>query len=134
MVSSGNLVRVNLGTLATAGQAVIQITVKPQSAGVITNTAVVESDYQDLAITNNTQITTTTVLPLPLLSIREVPGNRVRISWPVALTNYALQFKPALADPNLNRSNVVGTVTISGNEQTLTETNSDSARFYRLQK
>src|SRR6185436_19766021 len=84
----GNLGQLNIGSLAT-----LTLTVSPQNAGLITNSVTVRSDYNDPALTNNSATATTTVLPLPILSIRQSSSNRVRVSWPAALSNLQLQYK-----------------------------------------
>ena len=131
LATNGNPIIGALGTLANGGTVTVTLTVAPQMVGTITNTASAGSDYQDPAPANNTASTTTTVLPLPLLSIRWLPPNRVEVSWPVALSNYALQFKNTLAT-NGGWSSATSAPVISGNERVVTETNPGPRRFYRL--
>ena len=77
--------------------------------------------------------TATFVQPLPLLSIRRSQADRVRVSWPVALSNFTLQYLPAFSMTNY-WSNVTTTVSPVGEENVVTETNAQPARFYRLQQ
>jgi large repetitive protein len=125
-----------LGAISSLGvgvSATITLTVGTQLAGTITNTVRVASDYADPVSTNNLRAVSTTVLPLPVLSIRRVPPNQVRISLPVMLTNYVLQARSTLP-PAGTWTNITAAPVISGNERVITETNSSAARFYRLRQ
>lgn len=59
--AAGQAVTCNLGTLASAGNATISITVRATAVGVITNTASVRSDTPDPRTDNDTDQETTTV-------------------------------------------------------------------------
>jgi hypothetical protein len=72
------------------------------------------------------------VEPLALLLIGLL-ADQVRISWPVTLTNYVLQFEDGLA-PNPQWLSVTSAPVISGDVKFVTETNAAPARFYRLQR
>ena len=109
----------------------VTLTVKPTFAGVITNIATVTSGYPDPAPTNNSTNLPTTVLPLPVLSVGLLSGNQVRLSWPLALSNYVLEYKPSLAAGAL-WSGVTSAPAISGAENVVIETNTVVSRFYRL--
>jgi uncharacterized repeat protein (TIGR01451 family) len=126
-------ITVNFGTLAANQWATLLISVIPNSPGTITNRTDIASDYPDPVTANNAAILTTTVLPLPILHIQLSATNRVRLSWPAALSNYTLQFRPSL-DPGVFWSNVVRTPTVVGSERVLTESTSNSASFYRLKQ
>jgi hypothetical protein len=133
LVTGGNPITGNLGTLGVGNSATIVITVAPQAVGTITNSVSVASDYTDNVTMNNTASVTTIVSPLPLLSIQRLAGDQVRISWPVALTNFGLQFKTSLNSTNAWSNNATAPV-ISGSENVVTETNFEAAKFYRLRK
>jgi len=73
-------------TVATGGSVTVILTVTPQSTGTITNKASLGSGYSDPAPANNNASITTTVIPLPILSVGLLSANVVRLSWPVQLT------------------------------------------------
>jgi uncharacterized repeat protein (TIGR01451 family) len=133
LVTNANPITGNLGNLLQYGSAFITLTTAPQTPGLIIDSAQVSSDFSDPGLTNNSATYTNYVLPLPLVSIRTLAGNRVRVSWPVALTNYGLQYTPALTTLSA-WSNVTSQPGISGSESFITESNSSPARFYRLLK
>lgn len=122
-----------LGEIKAGASATVTLTVTAQSPGTITNIATVASLYADPGPTNNSATNTTYVQPLPVLDIRRVGVDRIRISWPAALTNYGLETRPIL-EPVLAWSNIVTLPDIEGSEYRLTETNSEAMRFYRLRR
>jgi hypothetical protein len=131
LTTNSNPILGSLGLLPNGGTAYITLTVAPQTAGLITNTVGAGSDYPDPAPTNNTATAVTTVLPLPILSIRFILPNLVRISWPAALSNYfSLQSRNALLTDSW--AGVSNAPVISGNERVVTQTNSGAMKFYRL--
>jgi len=71
------------------------------------------------------------VLPLPVLSAGLLSGNVVRLSWPVQLTNFVLEYKASLP-PGTMWSTVITTPSISDNERVVLETNLVAMKFYRL--
>lgn len=121
-----------LGIITNGTPVIVTLTVVPHALGPITDTVSVASDNPDPASTNNTFNAITTVLPLPILSIQRTNNNRLNISWQVALTNFGLQAKDTLSTNAW--SNVITAPVISGNQNIVTETNSDGSRFYRLKK
>jgi len=131
LATNNNPIIGHFGAIAVGGSVTVTLTVVPQTVGVITNTAAVGADLADPALGNNSGTVTTTVLPLPLLSIRLLSANRVMLSWPVALTNYALEFKRVLSTTT-PWSNVTTAVSISGNQKVVVETNTGAMSFYRL--
>ena len=68
-----------------------------------------------------------------LLSVGLLSENVVRLSWPVQLTNFVLEYKPNLSSGTM-WSSVTTTPSISGNERVVLETNAVAAKFYRLRK
>ncbi len=129
--NSTNPIKGTISSLAIGAGAIITLTVAPQTAGTITNTATVGNANTDPGLSNNLQIATTTVLPLPLLSIRLISANRVRLSWPLVLSNFSLQSKPQLGT-NFFWSNVITAPTETTDEKVVIETNTSPSRFYRL--
>ena len=133
LMTNGNPILGSFPTVATGGSVTVTLTVTPQSTGAITNKASIGSGYSDPAPANNTASITTTVLPLPLLSVGLLSENVVRLSWPVQLTNFVLEYKPNLSSGTM-WSSVTTTPSISGNERVVLETNAVAAKFYRLRK
>jgi hypothetical protein len=111
----------------------VTITVAPQVTGNISNFVSVGSDVLDPVPANNSASILVFVLPLPRLSISALPPSQVRLSWPVELTNFLLQYNASLIN-GLQWSNSLATPAISGSQRTITDTNSGPARFYRLKQ
>jgi hypothetical protein len=119
-----------LGDIVNQGSATIVLFVQTTATGSITNVASVGSDSQDPNLGNNTVTTTTTVWPLPFLSISDLMSNGlVRISWPAPLSNFTL-----LSNTNLSTAWDIDTTarSVSGTNISVIETNLESAKFYRL--
>jgi hypothetical protein len=131
LVTNGNPIIANLGTIASGASANVSLIVAPQAIGMITNSANVTNDYTDPVSGNNTATATTTVFPLPILSIELLSADRVRLSWPLPLSNYVLQFKTVLAITN-TWQNVTSPPQMTVNENFVIETNTAASRFYRL--
>lgn len=129
--TDANPIIASLGTLNAGASATLTLTVTPQEAGWITNLAGVASGYPDPSGGDNAAQAATRVLPAPYLSIQRVADNRLRVTWPVELTNFILQFRPDLSATNA-WLNTTSTVTISGDRRGVTETNAAPSRFYRL--
>lgn len=121
-----------LGNITNGTPIVVTLTVVPHTLGAIIDTVTIASDNPDPAATNNTFSATTTVLPLPVLTIQRTNNERLNISWPVALTNFGLQGKVSLGADAW--SNVVTVPVISGDQNVVTETNNGGNKFYRLKK
>ena len=119
-----------LGDIANQSSATISLTVKPIATGLITNVASVASDAIDQNTANNTATTTTTVWPLPFLSITNLMSNDlVKISWPAPLSNFTLQFAGGLTN---TWTNDTVSRTVNGTNISVIETNIGTARFFRL--
>ena len=131
--TSGNPITGSFGQVGVGSIITVTLIVKPQALGYITNVATVASLNSDPQSINNLSTASTLVQPLPLLSIKRVATDRVRVSWPADLTNYSLTFKPLL-DPTNSWSNVLTPSAYIGNELTVTETNNQPMRIYRLQR
>jgi hypothetical protein len=131
--TNGNPITGALGNITNGTAVLVTLAVVPNTPGTIVNTANVTSDNPDPASANNTFSVTNTVSPLPLLSIRRAAPGRVTISWPVALTNFGLQFKSVLS-PGTSWSDDTTVPVISGDQKVVTETNPGTSKFYRLKK
>jgi len=122
-----------LGNITNGTAVVVTLTVVANTPGKIVDAATVASDNPDPGLANNTSSVTNSVSPLPLLSIRRAAPGRLNISWPVALTNFGLQFKTILST-GTTWSNVLTTPVISGDQRIVTETNAGGGKFYRLKQ
>jgi uncharacterized repeat protein (TIGR01451 family) len=120
-----------LGDIANQGSATIVFTVTPTAVGNITNAASVGSDSVDLNLGNNSVTTTTTVWPLPFLSITNLMTNGlVKITWPAPLSSFTL-----LSATNLSPNGWTidaATRTVGGTNISIIETTIEAAKFYRL--
>lgn len=122
-----------LGNINVGSTVIVTLIAAAQAPGMITNIASITSQYPDPNPANNSATNTTYVQPLPLLSVRRLHPDLVRVAWSSALTNYGLEFKAQLtaAEP---WSNVTSLPAIVGGEYQLTETNTAAARYYRLRR
>ncbi len=125
-----------LGTLAVGGSATVALTVRaPTAPATLTNAASVSAGDNDPVPSNNSATNLTQVLPLPLLAIQSSSNHEVLVSWPINLSSFMLQFNSGLAT-NLTWSNLTVTPVAITNAQgarySVTDTNSNPARFYRL--
>jgi len=130
LATNGNQIIASLGSVDAGGSVNLVLMVTSQTSGNITNVARVTSGYPDPVLTNNSATNITTVLPLAILSVNLLPTNRVRLSWPVALTNSSLESRTNLAQGGWSTVNVAPT--ISSNERVVIQTNSFPSSFYRL--
>jgi large repetitive protein len=122
-----------LGSITNGTPVIITLTVVPNTLGTIIDTVAIASDNPDPASGNDTFTAVTTVLPLPVLTIRSSGQSQLNILWPVALTNFGLQFNTVL-NAGVPWANVITPPVISGDQNIVTETNSGGSRFYRLRK
>jgi uncharacterized repeat protein (TIGR01451 family) len=131
--TSGNPITGNLNTINSGGpNAVVTLTVVPTAAVTLTDTASAFSAFPDPSLGNNSASVTTTVWPLPVLSISALPG-QVQISWPSVLNTFSLQSRGSL-NPGLNWSNILATPSQSGGSNIIIEPTTDAAKFYRLKQ
>jgi hypothetical protein len=133
LTTNSSLIVGTLGTIAAGASVIVTVQVTPLAPGTIVNQANVQSDFIDPNPSDNNRTTTTTVLPLPVLAIQADTNNLVRISWPGALTNFALQFSLVVQPPD-SWSNVVTPPEVVGGRNVVTETNRGGAMFYRLRQ
>jgi hypothetical protein len=130
---NGNTVISSFGTVTLGGCVTATLNLVPQAAGMLIVNTTAGSDYPDPNTYNNSMGALITVLPLPLLSIKTWPANKVRVSWPEALTNYTLQYKSPL-DPSIGWLNDPNSLTLSNNENVVIESRTNATRFYRLRQ
>ena len=130
--TNANPILGTIGTIGIGGSATVTLTVVPQVPGTIVNTASAGSDLPDSNLLNNTNSASTTVWPLPILSIALLT-NQVQVAWPMGLSNFTLQFIPALAT-NTFWSNSTLTPTISGTNLTVLDDSTNPSKFYRLKQ
>jgi len=129
----------NLGTIIAGGFVNVTLTLAAQiTNGLLrTEALLLESagagcDYPDPLPYNNSAAIVTSVLPLPLLSIRQVPTNQVRLAWPSALTNYTLQYRTSLSPDVFWFNDLAPSVT--NNENVVLESGTNGMRFFRLRQ
>jgi len=131
LATNSNPIIGTLGDLANQGSAKIILTVTPKAIGTINNIASVGSDSGDNNLANNFVTNTTTVWPLPFLSITNLMTNDlVRVSWPTQLSSFTLQ-----SSTNLSTNAWILDTTsrsTSGTNVSVIETNVGVPRFYRL--
>jgi hypothetical protein len=130
LITNSSQVIAILGSLDVGNNATVMFGVIPQIAGNVTNVAFVTSGYPDPFASNNTAVNVTTVLPLPILSVSLLSQNQIRLSWPVALTNFSLESRTNLLLGGW--SSILTAPVISGNQRVVTQTNSGAASFYHL--
>jgi uncharacterized repeat protein (TIGR01451 family) len=131
--TNGNPILFNIGTLTVFDNPTLTIEVVPQEPGMATNSVTFTSTTADPNPGNNTLERVTTVLPQPELSISAIATNQVRVSWPVAASNFILQSTPVLTN-SPPWSNVTTTPVIEGAERVVTEGGTGEAKYYRLRK
>ncbi len=122
----------NLGLLNLNSAATVTVTVAPQVIGSLQSQVSVASDYPDPQPANNWATVTSTASSLPLLSIRSLPPDRVRVAWPGDLTSYLLEYNTDLSTTNWLAA--TSPVVPVGNERVMIETNPGTIRFYRLKR
>jgi uncharacterized repeat protein (TIGR01451 family) len=131
--TNGNQVIGSLGSLASPGTITITLVVAPQSAGTIFNATTVASSYTDPATANNSTNLAVVIYPVPQLAIQPYTATQVQISWPVALTNFVLQFRTNLINGSA-WSDVATPPLTSGNQKFVIDPIDSVPRFYRLKR
>lgn len=120
----------SLGSLGQGGSASLTITGIPNNAGVtITNTTTARAGLNPVAASATT-VTTVTNFPVPL-SITVNPSALIELSWPLAASNYTLQFRTNLS-AGAAWANEPTPPATNGNSLTVTLPNTGATRFYRL--
>ena len=129
----GNRVRLSLPSLSQFNPVSVTLTWTAQQTGWFTNQARLTSTYTDPSPDDAQLALAIWVEPLPLLSIQALPHRRVRVAWPVALTNHVLQYRP-VAGPAQPWTDHPVAPTISGGERVVIETNHPAGRLFRLRR
>ncbi len=132
LATNGNVLTGSSTNFVNGASSTLLVTVQPLATGDITSSVSVSSDYPDPAPGDNTASIVTTVSPQVLLSVNTFAYG-VKISWPLALTNYSLETRDVLTS-DLSWSAVTNVPFISGEMQFILQTNTSSARFYRLHR
>jgi hypothetical protein len=129
--TNANPITGNFGTINNNSSATVTLTVAPNTVGNITNIAFDGSDLTDPNPANNFITNTTTVWPLPFLSITNLMSNNLmQVSWPAPLSGFTLQFNTNLST-NIWTSDG-SSKSVSGTNVSVIETNIGTARFFRL--
>ena len=132
LATNGNVLTGISTNFGNGASSTLFVTVQPLATGDITSSVSVSSDYPDPAPGDNTASIVTTVSPQVLLSVNTFAYG-VKISWPLALTNYSLETRDVLTS-DASWSAVTNVPFISGELQFILQTNTSSARFYRLHR
>ncbi len=130
--TNSNPITAVLGTIPSGNSAIITLTVVPQTVGNITDTAGAGSDNADPTLANNTASNVTLVWPLAVLGIQNLTSNQVKVFWPAPLSNFFLLYKTNLLVTTWN-TDLTARV-ISGTNISVTEINSNPAKFFRLKQ
>ena len=133
LATNANIITASLGTLASNGTANVTLVFAPSAVGGIGVTAAAGSINADPNTANNTVTLPGFVEPLPLLSIELAAPNQVNIFWSGLLSNWVLQAKTDLVT-NVSWFNVATPPNLVNGTNSVTETNSGTSRFYRLQR
>ena len=132
--TNANPITATLGTIPVGNSAIITLTVVPQTVGTITDTASAGSDNSDPNLANNSASNVTTVWPLAVLGIQTLTSNQVKVFWPAPLSNFTLLTKSNLLPLNAAWSTDLTARVISGTNISVTEINSNAAKFFRLKQ
>lgn len=133
LATNANIITASLGTLASNATVNVTLVFTPSTVGSIGVTAAAGSTNADPNTADNRVILPGFVEPLPLLSVTmSVPG-QLNILWSGLLSNWVLQAKGDLAT-NVSWSNVLTAPVLISDTNTVTETNSEAAKFYRLKR
>jgi hypothetical protein len=125
---NGGVFTANLGTLGVNATGSLTITVQPDASGItLTNRTTASGGLNPVPFS---VITTTFVLPN--LTIAPNPDGTFGLSWPLAASNYKLQFNPNLSASGV-WSNLPAIPATNGNLLSVTVTNTGATMFYRLQ-
>ncbi|MCS7091673.1 MAG: IPT/TIG domain-containing protein [Verrucomicrobiota bacterium] len=129
---SGRL-RVSLPSLSLHQPVSITLVWSALASGWCTNEAFLFSGNQDPSPDNARWSQLVWIEDLARLSIQGLPDRRVRISWPVTLTNYALQFVP-VPGGNQSWSDHPTAPIVTETERFILEPIQSTGRMYRLKR
>ncbi|MGN6552132.1 MAG: IPT/TIG domain-containing protein [Verrucomicrobiota bacterium] len=133
LVTSGNPIIGNLGTIGAFAKATVTLTVTPNQTAFITDSAAAFSTLADPIPTNNIATAITEIYVVPLLNLQGPLSNGIRLSWSVNLSDYVLQSSTNLAASN-SWSTVATEPEYVGDQKLVTEPIGDGSRFYRLKR
>lgn len=126
------LITVALGALNSGTAASLVVTVIPTASGPMTNRVAVAGGELDPDPSNNSSTLSSQVLANPaMLRLERLAGNNLRISWPVAATDFVLQSAERLAAGS-SWETVTTPPVIVGNQKAVTIAPGAQTRFYRL--
>jgi Domain of unknown function DUF11/IPT/TIG domain len=129
--TNSNPVTVTFSSLGASGSAAVTLVVIPQVPGTITDNAVVTGPYTDPVPGNDSASLMVTVLPTPQVSIQFYTPTLVQVSWPSALTNFALQFNGSLTSSG-GWSNVSAPTFIIDDMKFIIDPIGATPKYYRL--
>ncbi len=132
LATNDNQLVATIDNLAVGAASTLSVTVVPQTPGMLVAGSSVTSDYRDPIPGNNSVAITTTVDPLPLLSIRWWT-NQVKVSWHSGLTNFALESVPS-SPTNSAWAAVTNIPVIVGSQKSVILSNTGPSTFFRLKK
>jgi uncharacterized repeat protein (TIGR01451 family) len=124
----GTLASLNNGAIAT-----VTLNVVPQSAGWITNVAMIGSDNIDPSLTDHAATNATLVWPSAILSIQTLTSNQVKVFWPAPLSNFYLLAKTNLIPSTIWSTDLTSRL-LTDTNISVTETNSGAVKFFRLKQ
>ncbi len=133
LATNANVITANVGTLASNATAVVTLVFTPPAVGGISVTATSGSANPDPNAGNSSTTEPTFVEPLPVLTLGFVAPDQVNLHWSGLLSNWVLQANANLTT-NVSWSNVLTTPVWFSGTNTVTETNSAAAKFYRLKR
>jgi uncharacterized repeat protein (TIGR01451 family) len=128
---NGREVTASLESINAKSTAIVELTVTASTAGSMTAAAQANSSNPDPDPSDNEAALAVVVLPLPLLQIGVYSEGQWRISWPILLSNYTVQYRNSLGTTT-TWSNLNTPVSISGSNRFVVEPNNRASRFYRL--
>lgn len=128
---SNQWLRAELGLLSPSNVANLRLTLVARLAGAVTTSATISSDYPDPDPADNTATVSTSVLPLPLLSIGRYSPSQILIGWPAALSNFNLQYRDDLNATSAWRR-LQTPPTLVGSNYIVIEATTGDERSYRL--
>jgi uncharacterized repeat protein (TIGR01451 family) len=127
-----NQVHLDVGSLASAGSVQLTLTVLTTDTGSITNAVSVTAKEPEVDPENNRVVVWATVLDNPaVLQVERVVGQTLTLSWPIAATNFVLQFTDKPASPSPWQA-VGATPSVSGTQKVVTLPIQGGKRFFRL--
>jgi uncharacterized repeat protein (TIGR01451 family)/CSLREA domain-containing protein len=126
---SGGTVTCNLGSIADGGSATVTITVTPNAAGTISNTATVSANESDPNSANNTATATTTVIKANTTTTVTSSQNPSTYGQPVTFTATVTAVAPGGGTPTgtvtfYDGTTVLATVALTGSGQATFTTSS----------